>query len=220
MLDEATQTTTETTASAEPTATPSVLDASPSSPETETGTAAAVATDATAAETALTTEPVSAAPEKYELVAPEGFALDADAAALADPVFRELNLTNDQANKLMPVASEFAKRIADQTRQSFMGESAAIQKQWVAEAQSDPVIGGSHWDASIATAGKALDLLGATKDSSFRQFLTNSGLGNHPDMIRMFVKVGNAIGEGGEFSRANGAPQVQRSRAEILYDNR
>ncbi|MCV5473515.1 peptidase, partial [Escherichia coli] len=41
------------------------------------------------------------APEKYEFQAAEGVELDADALKDFEPVARELNLTNEQAQKLV-----------------------------------------------------------------------------------------------------------------------
>src|SRR4051812_21105599 len=50
-----------------------------------------------------------AIPDQYQLTAPEGLTLDPVAIELATPVFRELGLSNEQANKLMPVAGQFAQ---------------------------------------------------------------------------------------------------------------
>ena len=51
-------------------------------------------------------EAEAGAPKRYELSAPEGFPIDAEALELATPIFQELGLSNDQANKLMPVAAQ------------------------------------------------------------------------------------------------------------------
>lgn len=163
---------------------------------------------------------VEGAPETYDLTAPEGFTLDADSLELAAPVFKELNLNNEQANKLMPVAAKFAERIQQQGQQAIMTEVQAQRKAWAEEAQSDPEMGGDKWDETLSLSAKALDALGYPKGSPFRSFLTDSGLGNHPEMIRAMRKIGKAVGEDMDFVRADAGAQHKLSREEILYPSK
>ena len=93
-----------------------------------------------------------------------------------------------------------------------------VNADWLAEAKADEEIGGGKWDESISTSAKGLDNLGFPKGSPFRIFLSESGLGNHPEMIRAFARVGKAIGEDGDFVRADPAAQVTNP-ARILYPN-
>lgn len=162
-------------------------------------------------------------PEKYELTAPEGMTLDEETLAEADPIFRELGLTNEKAQTLIPVAAKFAERIAEQTRQQqdqvIVNEVVAQRKAWAAEARADAEIGGGNWDQTQELAAKALDALGYPKGSTFRSFLTDSGLGNHPEMIRAMRKIGELVGEDNDFVRADAAVQVKPSREAVLYPN-
>ena len=175
-------------------------------------------------------------PEAYELTAPEGITLDAASIELATPVFKDLGLNNEQANKLMPVAAEFAKRIQDQGQQAIMTEVMAQRREWLREVENDTTLFADqvgedddgdpvfeinpHKRAkTLALTAKALDTLGAPKGSPFRSFLTDSGLGNHPEMIRMFRKIGETIGEDNSFVRADGAAPIERNPARIMYPN-
>ena len=158
-------------------------------------------------------------PETYALTTPEGLALDGAAIAEATPVFRELGLSNAAANKLMPVAAQFAQRVQDQANRQLLSHVQAERKAWLDAARADPEIGGAKWSETIATAASALDRLGFTKGSSFRNLLDESGLGNHPDMIRAFVKVGKAVAEDNDFVLGGGIPRTRRDRAETLYPN-
>ena len=155
-------------------------------------------------------------PDAYQLTAPEGLTLDPVAIELATPVFRELGLSNEQANKLMPVAGQFAQGLLDRHQRQMLGQIQADRKAWLDSARADPEIGGQHWPKTIGTAAKALDALGFTKGSPFRVLLDESGLGNHPEMIRAFQRVGKAIGEDG-FERSSGIHHSKRDRAETLY---
>nr|WP_281127719.1 hypothetical protein [Sphingomonas sp. AR_OL41] len=157
-------------------------------------------------------------PAAYDLTAPEGMTINPADLEEATPIFKELGLSNDQANKLMPVAAKFAQRIADQANQAILAQVQQDRKAWLDTAKADPEIGGQHWDGTIKTAASALDKLGFVKGSPFRVLLDESGLGNHPEMIRAFTKVGKAIGEDSNFVRveSGGAP---RSHAQVLYGN-
>ena len=158
-------------------------------------------------------------PDAYELSAPEGLTLDAKDVELATPVFKELGLSNEAANKLMPVAAQFAKNIADRLATEQLGQVTAWRKEQFAAAQADPEIGGAKWDESLTYAAKALDTFGATKGSPFRNALDESGWGNHPEMIRMFSKIGRAVGEDTDFVRGDVGAPVEQNPARILYPN-
>lgn len=156
-------------------------------------------------------------PEAYALTPPEGLTLDAEAVAAATPVFRELGLSNAAANKLMPAAAQFAQRVQDQANRQLLSHVQAERKAWLDAARADPEIGGAKWGETIATAASALDRLGFGKGSAFRNLLDQSGLGNHPDMIRAFVKVGRAVAEDNDFVLGGGIPRNRRDTAETLY---
>src|SRR3569623_1048179 len=101
--------------------------------------------------------------------------------------------------------------------QTAIKEKASDRRIAAYAARGDPEIGGAKWGDTIATAASALDRLGFTKGSAFRNLLDESGLGNHPDMIRAFVKVGKAISEDNDFVLGGGIPRIRRDRAETLY---
>lgn len=162
-------------------------------------------------------------PEAYELTPPDGMDLDAETLAEADPIFRELGLSNDAAQKLIPVAGKFAERIATQTReaseQAMITEVVAQRKAWAKEARDDAEIGGANWDETVELSAKALDALGYPKGSPFRNFLTDTGLGNHPEMIRAMRTVGELTGEDGDFVRGDTGALVKPDRLSALYPN-
>lgn len=170
--------------------------------------------DEATAETTEAAAPVT--PDTYELTAPDGVTLDAESVAAATPVFKELGLSNEQANKLVPVAAQFAERIQTQANQAILADVAKTRADWLATAKADPEIGGAKYDETIKTAAAALDGLGFVKGSPFRVLLDESGLGNHPDMIRAFFKVGQAIGDDG-FVRTDTGGARKRTDAELFY---
>lgn len=186
------------------------------------GEAAAKTPEEIAAETKVTEEAAAAAkaaeiPEAYELTAPEGLTLDPADIETATPVFKDLGLTNEQANKLMPVAAAFAQRLVDGGNAKILAQVQADRKAWLDSAQADPEIGGAKWKESLAQGAHALDRLGFAKGSPFRVLLDESGLGNHPEMIRAWSKIGKAIGDDPTFLRGAGSPSTKRDAAAVLY---
>lgn len=179
-------------------------------------TEAEAETDSAKDETGEDAAPV--VPEKYELKASEGLPeLDAEAVALAEPVFKEIGLTNEQAQQLVPVAEQFAQRIAEQMEAAATANVAQQRAAWLAEAQAAEDIGGAKWSDTLVAAAKGLDALGFTKGTPFRDLLDDSGLGNHPDMIRAWLKVGRAVSEDSDFVRSGVATAGARTLADTLY---
>jgi len=146
-------------------------------------------------------EPEHVVPEKYELTV-EGLELDAAAIEMAEPVFKDLGLSNDQANKLMPVAAQFRDKVATETLQSLADAGAQQKNEWLTATKADPDIGGGKLDETLHLAAKALDHFGFAEGSDFRKLLTETGFGNHPDMVRVMRSVGEMLSEDG-FVRAN-----------------
>ncbi len=147
---------------------------------------------------------------------------DAESFAIADPVFRELGLSNEAAQKLMPVAGDFAQRVTEATLarvQSDQDAQFAAQKAtWASEAQADAEIGGEKWSETLTLSARALDKLGYPAGSPFRQFLTETGLGNHPEMIRAMRRIGERVSDDG-FERGNAASEAKPQAKEALYPN-
>lgn len=156
-------------------------------------------------------------PDKYDLSAGEGVALDTDALAIAEPIFRELGLSNDKAQKLTDAYAQIVGKVTERVQGDQSALIAEQRKAWAAEAQADEEIGGKHWQDSISASAKALDALGAPAGSPFRQLLDDSGLGNHPEMIRMFVKIGKAVGEDPSFIDTSSRTPAKRDSSDILY---
>jgi hypothetical protein len=156
-------------------------------------------------------DPATLPPEKYELAAPEGFEIDDKLLAEADPVFRDIGLTGEQANKLMPLVPKFAEALFARQNDAFQAQAT----DWAKAAKVDKEIGGKNWAETEALVAKALDTFEASKE--FRELLNVSKLGNHPEMIRIFRKIGAATGEGGSLARTDAAAPVKADRASILY---
>lgn len=152
-------------------------------------------------------EAAAGPPEKYELTPPDGFeAIDTEVLAEAEPTLKELNLSNDQAQKLMPLAGQLVKKTLERAEAAITNRAVENRKTWAEAFEADPEIGGTNKDATIAAAARAWDHYGIKQGEGIRQLLDESGLGNHPDMIRFVAGVGHDLAEG-SFDRGGAASQ-------------
>lgn len=135
------------------------------------------------------------APETYELKAPEGRTLDAEGMKLFTDTFKKLGLTNDGAQVLIDPAFDFVDRVTEQTQNAMMAQVAETRANWAKESEADAEIGGANFEKSKALCGRMFDKFGWKDGGAFRTFLNDTGMGNHPEMIRAMVKVAQATGE-------------------------
>lgn len=150
-------------------------------------------------------KPAVAAPEKYEFKAAEGQDLDAEAVKAFEPIAKELNLSNEQAQKLVDVyGSKIMPHVMKQIDEQWSRQS----EQWAEQVRADKDLGS---DASIGAAQKAMDKFGSPE---LKQYLTETGLGNHPELVRIFANIGKAMSEDGLVTGNSGGA---KSAADVLF---
>lgn len=155
------------------------------------------------------------APEKYEFTAPEGKEFDAEVIGQFSDIAKELNLTQEAAQKLVET---MGPKIAERQ----MAQVEMVRNEWAQQAQSDKEFGGDKLQENLAVAKKALDSFGTPE---LRALLNESGLGNNPEVIRFMFRAGKAISEdtfvGNSVGAGNksGGPQDFNAKANALYSN-
>ena len=154
------------------------------------------------------------APEKYEFKPVEGRELDSETMSTFAEVAKEAGLTQDAAQKILD-------RMAPQMAQRQQAQIEAIRSEWVEASKTDSEFGGEKIAENLATAKKALDQFGTPE---LRALLNESGLGNHPEIIRLMYRAGKAISEDTYVGRAASvggkpAPKSFADAAAALYSN-
>ena len=126
------------------------------------------------------------APERYELSTPkgmpEGHQIDETVLGSFTEVARELNLSNESAQKLLD-------KVLPVIQQRAVEQSEALHTQWRDAVKVDKEIGGQKLDENLATAKAALKAYG----NDGLQQLMNGPIGSHPDMLKFLVKVGARV---------------------------
>jgi hypothetical protein len=149
------------------------------------------------------------APEKYEFAMPEGVHMDEAGLAAFSEVAKELDLSQEAAQKVIDkMAPAMAARQAEAIE--------AVRTEWAEGSRADKEFGGDKLPENLATAKKALDTFGTPE---LRTLLNETGLGNHPEIIRAFYRAGKAISEDRFVASSNGGPPGSRDLAKSLYPN-
>ncbi|WP_272962321.1 hypothetical protein [Alcanivorax jadensis] len=148
------------------------------------------------------------APEKYEWSLGEGVAVDEQLAGEFEPIARELNLSNDQANKL---ASEMLPKVQQRMSDNWQKQV----DEWKQAAESDKEFGGAKFEQTMTDARKALESYGSPE---LTEVLDQTGLGNHPALIRVFAQMGASMKED-RTVKPEGAPAGKLDLTSAFYPN-
>ena len=214
-----TEVTAETTAAPEATATeapqataPQATEGQPEAQQTAEG-ATPEAQETTEATTEENTTPANV---DLELTAPEGMEMFADDFASFSTEATEWIKANPDAT-----AADAFKWAADRQANAVTASAnAAIAAhnekvtEWENQLKADKEIGGDKFKESVATALKTLDTWGSPE---LQQQLNETGLGNHPDMIRLLVRAGAAMQDAKVLTTNAGG--ARKSFADALYGN-
>ena len=158
------------------------------------------------------------APETYEFntqITDESEELDPDVVNAFGEVAKELNLPQDDAQKVLDKVAPVI-----QEKQAKAMEQAKID--WANDSQSDEEFGGENLNANLDIAKKSLEAFGS---DSLKSLLQETGFGNHPEIIRFMYRAGKAISEDSYVGNSQGAtgksnvPKDFNGIANALYSN-
>lgn len=120
-------------------------------------------------------------PVVYDFKVPEGIELDVGTSDKFKALATELKLPADSAQKVVDlyagVRQAEAQAFADQV------------KAWGEQVSADKELGNAD---NLAAARKAVDAFGTPE---LKSLLNSTGMGNHPEVVRLMSKIGKAISE-------------------------
>lgn len=128
-------------------------------------------------------------PEKYEVKLPEGAELDTATLDLFSPIFKELGITNEGAQKLVDAYIPLIQSTIDKQKKEAQSDYKAIVAGWHADTMKDL---GPNAKQDLAACGRALNKFGSKE---LRELFQETGVGNHKEMVRFMVKIGKTISE-------------------------
>lgn len=128
-------------------------------------------------------------PEQYEdFAAPEGVTLDADTTGEFKTLAKELGLPQSKAQQVVDLGAKLVQKAEAQRAEVIQQEVA----KWAADSRADKEFGGEKLAENLAGARNVVETFGSPE---LKTMLNESGLGNHPEVIRMLHRVSKAISE-------------------------
>jgi len=154
-------------------------------------------------------------PEHYEFKLPEGMQLDQEGYSALEPILKEAKVAQEAAQKVIDLYIQRAEASRNADRAAY----SEVVKSWTEQTKADPEIGGAKLAENLGLGAKVLNKFGTP---AALDILKDSGLMNHPEVIRMFVKIGRVISEDKFIEPAPGASKVSNpaeETAQILFPN-
>lgn len=157
-------------------------------------------------------------PEKYVFKMPEGMTENTELTEALTPVMKELGLTQGKAQKLVDVYASIVQKQAVKASETARQEFKEMVAGWGKDAVKTLSSEGVDVAKEMAFAAKAKDkfaspeLLAILSDEQ-------SGLGNHVELLKMFIKIGKAISSDSfpDGSKGGGRNDSVEAVAERMY---
>ncbi len=142
---------------------------------------------------------------------PKGMTLDDGAMSEATALFQRARLDQATAQKFVDLAMSREQAAQQRGAQAFND----LQNKWAGEVKADPEIGGVRLESSLAAAARAIDGVAVP---GLREALHVTGAGNHPAIVKAFVRLGQMMAEDRFLgAQDTGTPGAPLTLAERLY---
>ena len=159
-------------------------------------------------------KPAPKAPEAYTFAAPDGFEINEALAAEFTPVLKDLDLSQEQADKLMAFAPKLLEPAVDSAVSKTLDSLGYTGcKDWAATAKADKEFGGDKFAENLAVVKAARDQFASPE---LRKLLETTVLGNNPEMLRLFYRIGKQITPDGYVP--GGTTKSPTNAAQRVYD--
>lgn len=136
-----------------------------------------------------TEETETGAPEQYaDFTLAEGVEMDASTLGSFKDLAKELNISQSAAQKLIDLQGQLYSKQAEAMQAAVTEQS----QRWESEIRNDPELGGANFEKTAETAVKVIQSFG---DPALTSLLNDSGLGNHPALVKFCHRIGQAISE-------------------------
>lgn len=198
---------------------------------TET-TAKTQPTETTTADTEVTSEATEqaateATPVEYVLTLPEGSPLDPAVLERTAADARTQGLTNEQAQAVVNRISQEAAVLAEAQMAAYQPGGAEYGKLvdgWKAQTLADESLGKTP-EERTATIQRGHQVLQKyveahpDQQDAINGFLNDTGLGNHPAMVKVFAWLGRAMSETPVVKGPPASASGEKNAAKALYPN-
>ena len=170
--------------------------------------------------------------EGFALDVPEGYTMDESATKEFSDFAKELGVDQDKAQKMLNRHVESLNEALGRSEKTLK----ETHDSWAAESRNDKEFGGTVLAENIVNARRVMNSFsnpakdsdgkpilyeeGAMKGQQMTEIevlLGQTGMGNHPEMIRIFHRIGKSMSED-TFVKGDMKPmEKKKSHADIMY---
>jgi len=152
------------------------------------------------------------APESYDLKVPEKSLLQTADVDRLKTKAKELGLTNTEAQEYLDVQNEAVSSYHD----AQMSQVEEARASWLVEAKADKEIGGDGFKENVELAKRVVDRIDSPV---FKKLLDDTGFGNHPEVVRAFVRLGKLMANDKLVVPKSTSATSVKTMEEIFYPN-
>ena len=146
-------------------------------------------------------------PAEYTaFTAPEGSELDPKAIEGATAIFKELGLSQSQAQKLIDWGASREAANSGKGAETYN----QMRTDWRSQIEAHPTLGGAKLDETKAEIGKAIATLPPKLQTAFKDAMNLTGAGDHPAVVEAFYTLAKNVNEGQHVSGGNPSEEGQR----------
>jgi len=149
------------------------------------------------------------APEKYDLKVPDGSLLAPARLEKIAAYAKAQGLSQEAAQALVEREHEAVAEHAAAQEQQLKDASKA----WADAAVKDPEIGGEGLAKNLELSKRVYERFGS---KALMDMLEQSGLANHPEVVRLGVKLGKAMGDDAIVNPGAAKPAERKSNRDVF----
>jgi hypothetical protein len=153
------------------------------------------------------------APEAYvDFNMPDGVEMDKERLDAFKPMAKALDLSQEQAQQLI----DFDNKRVQADKAASDEYYSNLMTEWQENVRNDKEIGGTAFDSSLSDAAKAMEAFGSP---ALYEVLEATGMGNHPEVIRVLARVGKAVKDDMIRTGGTAGAPAAKDPAKILFPN-
>lgn len=149
--------------------------------------------------------------EQLELKLSEDSPLDKSAIDEISKFAEENGLSKSQAQKIIEHQEKTVRDYTESAKARFNEQTEA----WVNDIREDKELGGENFEKSVELASRVFKKYA---EPEFVQALQESGWGNHPELVRVFTRIGKAMANDEKVDGRQHGSQP-KTYEEVFYGN-
>ena len=144
-----------------------------------------------------------------EIKLPEGVTLDKDFAEDFKGVAKELKLNQAQAQRLVDLQTKFTQNYSQKIDANFKEQVANWKNESIAEL-------GPNYKEKMPIVARAMNKYGSPE---FRTLLNDTGLGNHKEVVKFFLGIGQRLTEDSMREPGQNSEKTIKKPGSRIYNN-